>query len=139
MKTQHIFTKIQSQVALPTLNTLIIELENHFEELLRREIFFVSQCYRVGAGTWWRKFLHVGINIPTDLKIRHWILSNTHPPFWMCVNPKVMKLAHEHFKARTLSLQMDLKYARQLVKECVHQDEIDICIEFYRKTFCAII
>lgn len=135
MTTQHFFTKIQSQVALPTLNTLIIELENHFEELLRREIFFVSQCYNVGATIWWRKFLHIGVNIPADLKIRHWILSKTHPPLWMCFNPKVMKLAHEHFEARTLSLQSDLKYARQLVKECVHQDVIDVCDEFAKKHF----
>lgn len=126
MPTQHFLVKMKSQSVLPILNELVIELENDFEEFLRRETIFVSQCYRFGASIWWRKLFHLGIKTPNDSDIRNWITSYTNPPFWTCFNPKVMKLAHEHFNKRTFKIKSDLKYIRQLQLECMQKDEIDV-------------
>ncbi len=133
MKTQHFLVKIQSDALSPCLDRLIIELETRFEELLRREILFVKQCYYAGRTLWWRKFFHVGIKMPSDEVIKNWILSQTHPPFWMCLNPKVMALAHRHFKSQTHYIKIDLRYARKLVLECKYQDEVSVWMRFVNR------
>lgn len=126
MPTQHFLVKMKSQVAKPVLDALVTELENRFEEFLRREAMFVSQCYSAGTSVWWRKLFHVGIKMPSDSEIRNWIISYTSPPVWKCFNPRVMVLAHEHFDKRTFEIKLDLKYIRKLVLECTQKDEIDV-------------
>lgn len=133
MPTQHFLVKMKSQVAKPILDALVTELENRFEEFLRREAMFVSQCYSAGTRVWWRKLFHVGIKMPSDSEIRNWIVSYTSPPVWKCFNPKVMTLAHEHFSKRTFKIKLDLEYARQLVLECTQKDEIDVWTQFVER------
>lgn len=133
MPTQHFLVKMKSQAVLPILDTLAIELEKDFEEFLRRETIFVSQCYRAGASIWWRKLFRLGIKAPDDSDIRNWITSYTSPPFWMCFNPKVMELAHEHFNKRTFVIKSDLKYIRQLKSECMQNDDVGVWIQFVER------
>lgn len=133
MPTQHFLVKMKSQAVLPILDKLTIELEKDFEEFLRRETIFVFQCYRAGASVWWRKLFHLGIKIPDDSDIRNWITSYTSPPFWMCFNPKVMKLAHEHFNKRTFVIKSDLKYIRQLKSECMQNDDVSVLVQFVER------
>lgn len=129
MPTQHFLVKMKSQAVLPILNELVIELEKDFEEFLRRETIFVSQCYRFGASVWWRKLFHMGIKMPSDSEIRNWIVSRTAPPIWRCFNPRVMVLAHEHFNKSTFLINLDLKYMRKLMLECTQKDEIDVWVQ----------
>lgn len=133
MPTQHFLVKMKSQVAKPILDALVTELENSFEEFLRREVMFVSQCYRAGSNVWWRKLFHVGIKMPSDSEIRNWLTSHTSPSFWTCFNPNVMVLAHEHFDKRTFKIKLDLAYARQLVLECTQKDEIDVWVQLIER------
>jgi len=133
MKTSYFLVKIQSQVAKPALDTLIIELENHFEEFLYREVLFVRQCYISGAKIWWRKVFRLGLSVPSEEEIRNWLIIGVNPSFWRGFNPKVMLLAREHFDKRVAAIKFDLEYARSLVVKCSQTDEIDVDAQFVEK------
>lgn len=130
MMTSHFSLKMQSQVAKPILDKLITELESDFEEFLRREVCFVKQCYESGKGSKWRRVLRVGLKIPGDSTIKSWILLKQNAPILMCLNPRIMPLAIEHFHKRVNSIVEKLVYFRQLRRECELSSEIEVSSEY---------
>jgi hypothetical protein len=130
MMTSHFYPKMQSQVAKPVLDRLITSLESDFEEFLRREVCFVKQCYESGRGSRWRKILRVGLKIPDDSTIKEWILLKQNAPTLMCLNPKIMPLAIEHFHRRASNIVEQLIYLRQLRRECELSSEIEVSSEY---------
>lgn len=128
--TSHFSLKMQSQVAKPVLDKLITELESDFEEFLRREVCFVKHCYRAGTESKWRRILRLGLKIPGDSTIKSWILLKQNAPILMCLNPRIMPLAVEHFHKRVNSIVEKLVYFRQLRHECDLSDEIEVSSEY---------
>lgn len=120
------FLEIRSEKAIPVLDSIIIKLENDFEEFLRREVIFVQQCYKSGKDVWWRKYLHLGWFIPNEDILRKCILENKQPSWWYCLNRRIIPIASKHFFGRVKILNDDKAYTEHLLQQCASKPVIEV-------------
>jgi len=120
------FLEIRSKDAASVLESIIYRLSADYEEFLRREIVFVQQCYAAGKLVWWRKYLHIGFFIPSEDVIKDCILNNKQPPFWLCLNRRIIPIASKHFQGRVKNLNDDLAYAKHLLQQCERHEYIEV-------------